>query len=72
MQRNGINSRKDYNQIANYVCTQSEINIKIKNEAPCDYMARMKQQVSGEGSFYGGIASMEDEDLEANRELRAD
>ena len=27
-------------------------------------MARMKQQVSGEGSFYGGISSMED--LEAN------
>ena len=64
LQRNGINSRKDYNQIANYVYTQSEINIKIKDDAPCDYMARMKQQVSGEGSFYGGISSMED--LEAN------
>ena len=23
-------------------------------------MARMKQQVSGEGSFYGGISSMDD------------
>ena len=64
LQRNGINSRKDYNQIANYVYTQSEINIKIKGDAPCDYMARMKQPVSGEGSFYGGISSMED--LEAN------
>ena len=60
LQRNGINSRKDCNQIANYVCTQSEINIKIKDDAPCDYMAWMKQQVSGEGSFYGGISSMED------------
>lgn len=64
LQRNGIDNRKDYNQIANYVYTQSEINIKIKDDAPCDYMARMKQQVSGEGSFYGGISSMED--LEAN------
>ncbi len=64
LQRNGIDNRKDYNQIANYVYTQSEINIKIKDEAPCDYMARMKQQVSGEGNFYGGISSMED--LEAN------
>lgn len=64
LQRNGIDNRKDYNQIANYVYTQAEINIKIKDDAPCDYMARMKQQVSGEGSFYGGISSMED--LEAN------
>ncbi len=64
LQKNGIDNRKDYNQIANYVYTQSEINIKIKDDAPCDYMARMKQQVSGEGSFYGGISSMED--LEAN------
>ena len=64
LQRNGIDNRKDYNQIANYVYTQSEINIKIKDDAPCDYMALMKQQVSGEGSFYGGISSMED--LEAN------
>lgn len=64
LQRNGIDNRKDYNQIANYVYTQSEINIKIKDDAPCDYMARMKQQVSGESSFYGGISSMED--LEAN------
>lgn len=60
LQKNGINNRKDYNQIANYVYTQSEINIKIKDDAPCDYMARMKEQVAGEGSFYGGIDSMED------------
>lgn len=64
LQRNGIDNRKDYNQIANYVYTQSEINIKIKDDAPCDYMARMKSQVSGDGSFYGGISTMED--LETN------
>ena len=64
LQKNGIDNRKDYNQIANYVYTQSEINIKIKDNAPCAYMARMKQQVAGEGSFYGGITTMED--LEAN------
>lgn len=64
LQKNGIDNRKDYNQIANYVYTQSEINIKIKDNAPCEYMALMKQQVSGEGSYYGGISTMED--LEAN------
>lgn len=64
LQKNGIDNRKDYNQIANYVYTQSEINVKIKDDAPCDYMANMRQQVAGAGSFYGGIATMED--LEAN------
>lgn len=64
LQKNGVNNRKDYNQIANYVYTQSEINIKIKDDAPCDYMERMRDQIAGEGSYYGGISSRED--LEQN------
>lgn len=64
LQNNGVNNRKDYNQIANYVFTQSEINIKIKDNAPCDYMANMKKQVAGEGTYYGSIISMDD--LKAN------
>ena len=55
LQKNGVDNRKDYNQIANYVYTQSETNIKIKDDAPCEYMAAMKKQVAGEGTFYGGI-----------------
>lgn len=64
LQKNGVNNRKDYNQIANYVYTQSEINIKIKDAAPCEYMDKMKKQVAGEGNFYGNITTIED--LEAN------
>ncbi len=64
LQKNGVDNRKDYNQIANYVYTQSETNIKIKDDAPCEYMARMKQQIAGEGTYYGGITEMED--LRAN------
>ena len=64
LQKNGVDNRKDYNQIANYVYTQSETNVKIKDAAPCEYMARMKQQVSGEGTFFGGITDMDD--LKAN------
>lgn len=68
LQKNGINNRKDYNQIANYVYTQSEINIKIKTGSPREYMAKMKEQVAGEGSYYGGIDTMEDlqQNLEEN------
>ena len=64
LQKNGVDARKDYNQIANYVYTQSETNIKIKDDAPCEYMARMKQQVAGEGTYYGGITDKDD--LRAN------
>ena len=60
LKKNGIINRKDYNQIANYAYTQSEINIGIKDAAPCDYMKHMLQQVSGENTFYGGISSMDD------------
>lgn len=60
LQKNGVTNRKDYNQIANFAYTQSETNIKIKADAPCDYMARMKQQVAGEGTFYGGITTIDD------------
>ncbi|MDO5307903.1 MAG: DUF262 domain-containing protein [Planctomycetia bacterium] len=64
LQKNGVDNRKDYNQIANYVYTQSETNIKIKDDAPCVYMTRMKQQVAGEGVYYGGVTDMDD--LRAN------
>ena len=57
---NGVNSKGDYNQIANYVYTQSEINIKIKDKAPNIYMSEMKQQCETKNSIYGGIVECED------------
>lgn len=60
LQKNGINNRKDYNQIANYVYTQSEINIKIKDDAPYIYMEKMLAQVKGGPLTYGGITDSED------------
>jgi len=48
--------RSDYNQIANYVMTQSEINIKIGNKAPLDYMADIHKQCEGGKLKYGGIS----------------
>lgn len=64
LQKNGVNNRKDYNQIANYVYIQSEINIRISDTAPCKYMEKMLGQVAGEGLAYGGI--MSEEDLKKN------
>ncbi|MBK8989163.1 MAG: hypothetical protein IPM39_24385, partial [Chloroflexi bacterium] len=50
-------TRSQYNQVANYVYMQSEINIKIGNKAPVAYFEELKQQTNGGGLKYGGIDS---------------
>lgn len=47
--------RGDYNQIANFVWAQSEINIRIGKDAPRDYMAEVIKQTQGKKLKYGGI-----------------
>ena len=68
LQKCGIKERSLYNQIANYVYTQSEINIKIKDLAPRDYMMRVKEQCLNKNPVYGGIMSLEklEKNMEAN------
>ena len=58
LQKCGIKERGLYNQIANYVYTQSEINVKIKDQAPKEYMAQVKLQCTGGNAVYGGIDSL--------------
>jgi hypothetical protein len=48
-------SSSSYNQIANYVITQSEINIAIGAKAPAVYFAQLAEQVCGGAKKYGGI-----------------
>lgn len=54
LQRKGV-SRSSYNQIANFVMAQSEINIAIGDKAPEDYFGELREQVSGGPKRYGGI-----------------
>lgn len=58
LQKYGIKERGLYNQIANYVYTQSEINIKIKDHAPKEYMSQVKEQCKSGNTIYGGIDSL--------------
>ena len=51
--------RSEYNQIANFALTQSEINIAIGNKEPRVYMAEMLEQCRGGPKRYGNIASEE-------------
>lgn len=58
--KNGIKSKQMYNQIANYVMLQTEINIQVSNKAPKEYMGEVIDQCDGKIDAYGLISSRED------------
>ena len=53
-----FNNRRDYNQIANLVYTQTEININIKDKPPSEYFKEIIEQCNGGSVKYGGIINM--------------
>jgi hypothetical protein len=54
LKKNGL-SRGQYNQIANYVVAQSEINIAIGNKEPKVYFVQLRNQCAGDRKCYGNI-----------------
>ncbi|MCF6148966.1 MAG: DUF262 domain-containing protein [Candidatus Kuenenia sp.] len=58
LKKNGL-KRGQYNQIANYVYMQSEINIKIGNKAPVAYFNELKEQCENNILKYGGIKDIQ-------------
>ncbi|MFA6043763.1 MAG: DUF262 domain-containing protein [Phycisphaerales bacterium] len=56
--------RYEYNQIANFVLAQSEINIAIGDKAPEAYFADLAKQADGGKKKYGGIT--EEKEMRAN------
>lgn len=60
LQKNGFNNRGLYNQVANYVYTQSEINVAIRDKAPTKYFKTIIDQCTGEKELtYGGIENLD-------------
>lgn len=53
-------SKSRYNQIANYVLTQSEINIAIGNKAPSVYFKELFDQCNGGRRKYGAITDRDE------------
>lgn len=66
LKKQGYN-RGIYNQIANYVMAQSEINIAIGAKAPNVYFNELLEQCNGGKLKYGGIKTMEE--LKVNMEM---
>ncbi|MFN3693879.1 MAG: DUF262 domain-containing protein [Ignavibacterium sp.] len=56
LKKNGLD-RSKYNQIANYVIMQSEINIKIGNKPPKEYFDLIKRQMSENHKQLSGIST---------------
>lgn len=56
--RKKYESRNDYNQIANFVYAQTEVNIRIGNKAPSDYFKGVLAQCNGGPVLYGTIRDM--------------
>jgi hypothetical protein len=67
LKKNGM-ARGQYNQIANYVIAQSEINIQIGNKEPAVYFNQLLEQSNGGLKRYGNITNYNDlcENLEMN------
>ena len=67
LKKNGL-ERGKYNQIANYVYMQQEVNIAIGNKAPDIYFSEVLEQCHGGNLKYGGITSLDElhENLKAN------
>lgn len=66
LKKNGLNKGM-YNQIANYVLAQSEINIAIGAKSPEQYFGEIFEQIHSGKLKYGGITSMDE--LKANLEM---
>jgi hypothetical protein len=56
LKKRGLEQSK-YNQIANYVYIQSEINIKVGNKSPKEYFDLIKSQTIESENLISGISS---------------
>ena len=54
LKENGI-SQSQYNQVANYVYVQQEINIKVGKRSPADSIGQIREQCQSGKLAFGGI-----------------
>ncbi len=59
LKKHGL-TRGKYNQIANYVIMQSEINIKIGDKEPAIYFKKLLEQCTNDKSEYGAITNIDE------------
>lgn len=57
LQKNGIKSKTKYNQVANYIYLDTQVNKAIRDEAPAVYFSKVKEQCQTKNVAFGNIMS---------------
>lgn len=60
LKANGVDSKGQYNQVANYTYLDTQVNKAISDDAPCDYFGEVMKQCDGNGVAFGNIMSREE------------
>ena len=56
LKKNGIDNKTKYNQVANYIYLDTQVNKAISDDAPCVYFAKAKQQCDTKEIKLGNIS----------------
>lgn len=59
LKSNGVDSKIKYNQVANYIYLDTQVNKAISDDAPCIYFAKAKQQCISKNILLGNISDPE-------------
>lgn len=58
LKKHGMDSRTKYNQVANYIYLDAQVNKAIGDAAPCDYFGRAVRQCETRAAVLGNISDM--------------
>lgn len=59
LKSNGVDNKTKYNQVANYIYLDTQVNKAISDDAPCVYFSRAKQQCETKEIVLGNISDSE-------------
>ena len=59
LKSNGVDNKTKYNQVANYIYLDTQVNKAISDDAPCVYFTRAKQQCETKKIVLGNISDAE-------------
>ena len=68
LKKNGVTSKTKYNQVANYIYLDTQVNKAVSDDAPSIYFTKVKDQCETKNIILGNIATkdMLDENLKEN------
>lgn len=59
LKKNGIDSKSKYNQVANYIYLDTQVNKAISDDAPYKYFSKAKEQCATKNIMLGNISDFE-------------